>query len=287
MSKPGTRTLVGVTQDGNEIALYSGRGFYVDRPGHDKTIDPNMSRPLSARISVEAAVNLALKGHAYLSRPDGEFESLVISRIELTEEQRAELKERLRIGLATLVSVRESGNVDMRSPAGSLTSVWRTARDLEMVAPRAPLPWDETFMAIAETMKLRSKDPSTQVGAVFVTPDNRIMSLGYNGMPSGFDDESMSWSREADEPLNTKRPYVIHAEMNAILNTRGAVQDLRGATLYVTHYPCSECAKHMLQAGIRRVVYARPYLSAVGQTDVSARLFELGDVEVQLLVPSP
>lgn len=283
MSKPGTRTLVGVTKDGHEIASYSGRGLYVDQPGRDTTIDPKIGRPLSSRLRMEEAVELALEGRAYLSRVDGGFESMVMNRLPLTPGRRTDLRRRIRLGAAVMVGVDDDGSVFERRPSGSLVSHWRTAHELEMVTPRVPLPWDDTFLAIAETMKLRSKDPNTQVGAVFVATDKRVLSMGYNGMPSGFDDENMPWDRQADDPLNTKYPYAIHAEMNAILNIRGSVQELRGATLYVTHYPCSECAKYLVQAGIKRVVFARPYLSAIGQTDHSERLFELGEVEVQLL----
>ncbi len=107
--------------------------------------------------------------------------------------------------------------------------------------------WDEYFMGIALLTAMRSKDPSSQVGACIVSPENKILSLGYNGMPIGCDDDAMPWEREGD-PLNTKYMYVCHAELNAILNS--AHNNLKGARVYVTLFPCNECTKAIIQSGI-------------------------------------
>ncbi len=112
--------------------------------------------------------------------------------------------------------------------------------------------WDEYFMGIALLTAMRSKDPSSQVGACIVSPENKILSLGYNGMPIGCDDDAMPWDREGD-PLDTKYMYVCHAELNAILNS--AHNNLKGARVYVTLFPCNECAKAIIQSGISEVVY--------------------------------
>ena len=109
--------------------------------------------------------------------------------------------------------------------------------------------WDEYFMAIAKLSAMRSKDPNTQVGACIVSDDNRILSIGYNGATNGFDDERFPWSREG-ENLNTKYPYVCHAEMNAILQCAKFGASTDGASLYVTDFPCLQCTKSLLQAGI-------------------------------------
>ena len=114
--------------------------------------------------------------------------------------------------------------------------------------------WDEYFMSIAKLSAMRSKDPNTQVGACIVSNDNRILSIGYNGAPNGFDDEKFPWGREGDK-LNTKYPYVCHAELNAILNYRGSKKDLESAKIYVDLFPCNECAKVIIQSGIREVIY--------------------------------
>ena len=111
--------------------------------------------------------------------------------------------------------------------------------------------WDEYFMGIAHLSKERSKDPSTQVGACIVDKDNRIISIGYNGTPNGIDDKDFPWAREGN-PLETKYLYVCHGELNAIMNSGG--RDLRGATIYVTLFPCNECTKLIIQSGIKRVV---------------------------------
>lgn len=118
------------------------------------------------------------------------------------------------------------------------------------VKRRDYISWDEYFMGIAMLSAMRSKDPNSQVGACIVR-DNKILSLGYNGMPIGCDDDIMPWGREGNE-LETKYMYVCHSELNAILN---AGKDLHGSTMYVTLFPCNECAKAIIQSGIKRIVY--------------------------------
>ena len=109
--------------------------------------------------------------------------------------------------------------------------------------------WDEFFMRVAFAAKLRSKDPNTQVGACIADTDHRILSVGYNGTPHAITDEAFPWG-DSDDPLNDKHSYVIHAEANAILNFRGSLKDMQGATVYVTLFPCHECAKLLVQAGV-------------------------------------
>lgn len=117
------------------------------------------------------------------------------------------------------------------------------------------LSWDETFMLSAVVSSGRSKDPSSQVGACIVGENNRILSLGYNGAPNVWNDKDFPWEREAEDNVHTKYPYVIHAEMNALLNYKGDNKDLVGSTVYVTMFPCSNCAKSLAQAGVKRIVY--------------------------------
>ena len=112
--------------------------------------------------------------------------------------------------------------------------------------------WDEYFMGVAMLAARRSKDPSTQVGACIVSQDNIIISTGYNGMPKGCSDDEFPWERSGAEN-ETKYPYVVHAELNAILNANG--RDLRGSKLYVALFPCNECAKAIIQSGVKEVVY--------------------------------
>lgn len=112
--------------------------------------------------------------------------------------------------------------------------------------------WDEYFMGIARMSSLRSKDPNTQVGACIVSDDNKILSMGYNGLPRGCSDDEFPWSREGD-PLDNKYMYTAHSELNAILNYRGGSLD--NAKMYVTLFPCNECAKAIIQAGIKTIVY--------------------------------
>jgi len=114
--------------------------------------------------------------------------------------------------------------------------------------------WDEFFMSIAILSAKRSKDPSTQVGACIVSKDNRVLSIGYNGAPNGFNDDRFPWDREGN-PLETKYLYVVHAERNAILNFRGSRKDLEDSKIYVDLFPCNECAKEIIQAGIKEIIY--------------------------------
>ncbi|MBP3271683.1 MAG: dCMP deaminase family protein [Ruminococcus sp.] len=111
--------------------------------------------------------------------------------------------------------------------------------------------WDEYFMGIALLSAQRSKDSNTQVGACIVSDENKILTVGYNGMPTGCNDDDMPWEREGAK-LNTKYPFVCHAELNAILNSGTS---LKGSRLYVTLFPCNECAKAIIQSGIREIVY--------------------------------
>ena len=112
--------------------------------------------------------------------------------------------------------------------------------------------WDSYFMGVAMLSARRSKDPNTQVGACIVSQDNKILSLGYNGAPNGYDDDHMPWDREGDF-INTKYAYVCHAELNAILNNKGS--KLEGARIYVDLFPCNECAKAIIQSGIKEIIY--------------------------------
>ena len=145
------------------------------------------------------------------------------------------------------------------------------------------LKWDEYFMAIAKLSAMRSKDPSTQVGAAIESEDNRIMSIGYNGAPNGFNDEDFPWEREGDA-LNTKYMYVVHAERNAILNYRGSKKDLENAKIYVDLFPCNECAKEIIQAGIKEVIYlSDTFKSGSEMVIASKRLFDTCGVKYRKL----
>ncbi len=112
--------------------------------------------------------------------------------------------------------------------------------------------WDEYFMGVALLSAKRSKDPSTQVGACIVNEDKRIIAIGYNGFPRGCSDDVFPWGKTDENPLNNKYPYVVHAEANAILNS---TTSLKNSTLYVTLFPCNECAKLLIQSGIKHIVY--------------------------------
>ncbi len=139
------------------------------------------------------------------------------------------------------------------------------------------LSWDEYFMGIAMLSSYRSKDPNTQVGACIVNDKNRIMSVGYNGFPAGCSDDEFPWERSGDD-YETKYPYVCHAELNAILNNRGA--NLEGCRIYVALFPCNECAKAIIQSGIKEVVYLSDKYADTMGTRASKRMFNAAGVKL-------
>ncbi len=138
--------------------------------------------------------------------------------------------------------------------------------------------WDEYFMGVAELSAMRSKDPNTQVGCCIVSADNKILSMGYNGLPIGCSDDEFPWNREnADEdPYNAKYLYVAHSELNAILNYRGG--SLEGSKLYVTMFPCNECAKAIIQSGIKTIIYGRDKYADTPGVRASKRMLNAAGV---------
>ena len=138
--------------------------------------------------------------------------------------------------------------------------------------------WDEYFMGVALLAAMRSKDPSTQVGCCIVDAENRILSTGYNGFPAGCSDDEFPWDREGEE---TKYPYVVHAELNAILNARG--KNLFGARLYVALFPCNECAKAIIQSGISEVIYLSDKYATTASTLASKRMLASAGVKLRRL----
>lgn len=141
------------------------------------------------------------------------------------------------------------------------------------------LAWDEYFMGIALLSAKRSKDPVTQVGACIVNRDNRVVGIGYNGFPKGCSDDILPWEREG-KFLDTKYPYVVHAEQNAILNS---TEKLLDCTIYVGLYPCHECAKSIIQSGISEVVYLSDKYNGTDSNIASKKLFEMSGVKTRKL----
>jgi dCMP deaminase len=138
--------------------------------------------------------------------------------------------------------------------------------------------WDDHHMLQALVTSMRSPDPSTQVGAYIVDTNNRPLGSGYNGLPKGIHPHQISWEREAESPLDTKYPYILHAERNAIHN---ATRKLEGGALYVTLYPCNECALDIIQKGIRKVVYLDNKYEDEWFTKAAAWMFDQVDIEVR------
>lgn len=138
--------------------------------------------------------------------------------------------------------------------------------------------WDEYFMGVAILASQRSKDPNTQVGACIVNDDNKIMSVGYNGFPRGCSDDEFPWEREGGKESETKYPYVCHAELNAILNAGG--NDLKGCRIYVALFPCNECAKAIIQCGIKEVIYISDKYSQTDLVHASKRMLQCAGVKL-------
>lgn len=135
--------------------------------------------------------------------------------------------------------------------------------------------WDEYFMGVAMLSGKRSKDPNTQVGSCIVSADNKILSMGYNGLPRGCSDDEFPWEREG-QALDTKYIYTVHSELNAILNYSGG--SLEGAKLYVSLFPCNECAKAIIQAGIKEVIYACDKYADTDSVMASKHMFDCAGV---------
>ena len=136
--------------------------------------------------------------------------------------------------------------------------------------------WDEYFMGVAMLSAMRSKDPNTQVGACIVSPEHKILSMGYNGFPSGCSDDEFTWEREGED---NKYFYSTHSELNAILNYRGG--SLEGASIFVTLFPCNECAKAIIQAGIKEVVYADDKYSMTASVIASKKMLNAAGIKLR------
>jgi dCMP deaminase len=145
------------------------------------------------------------------------------------------------------------------------------------------LSWDDYFMAVALLSAQRSKDPNTQVGACIVNGQKRIVGVGYNGFPTGCSDDTLPWSRDGDF-LDTKYPYVCHAELNAILNS--VPGNLTGCIIYTALFPCNECTKVVIQAGIREVVYLSDKYADTDSVRASRRMLDQARVAYRRLVPT-
>jgi len=142
------------------------------------------------------------------------------------------------------------------------------------------LKWDEYFMGVAELSAQRSKDPKAQVGCCIVNPDNKhILSIGYNGLPYGFNDDEFSWEK-SDNFLESKLSYVVHAEANAILNAK---QDLTGSEVYVTMFPCNECAKLLAQSRVKKVIYQDNHFLYKETGQVSKIILEKAGIELHYM----
>ncbi len=144
--------------------------------------------------------------------------------------------------------------------------------------------WDDYFMGVAQLSAHRSKDPNTQVGACIVNSRKRIIGIGYNGFPAGCSDDELPWDRQGDF-LNTKYPYVCHAEMNAITNSSNK-PDLEGACLYVSLFPCNDCAKLIIQVGIKEVVYLSDKYSSDPVFLAARKMFDMAKVKYRQLKPA-
>ena len=145
------------------------------------------------------------------------------------------------------------------------------------------LSWDQYFMGVALLSAKRSKEPSTQVGACIVNEDKRIIGIGYNGFPRGCSDDVFPWGKGDLNKLNTKYPYVVHAEQNAILNARG--KNLEGCRIYVNLFPCHDCARNIIQSGIKKVYYLEDKYKDTDSIKASKFMFEKAKVECIRLKP--
>ncbi|WP_338984592.1 dCMP deaminase family protein [Spiroplasma endosymbiont of Diplazon laetatorius] len=135
--------------------------------------------------------------------------------------------------------------------------------------------WDTYFLAMVQLNAMRSKDPSTQVGCVIVNDLKQVVSTGYNGLPRGLDDNNYPWSREG-ELEDTKYPYIVHAELNAILSSKDSV---RGCEIYTSLFPCNECTKSIIQSGIKRIIYSSDKYDETVENKIAKKMLKEANVE--------
>ncbi|ETN81874.1 cytidine and deoxycytidylate deaminase zinc-binding region [Necator americanus] len=139
------------------------------------------------------------------------------------------------------------------------------------------LSWEDYFMAIAKLASMRSKDPATQVGCAIVNRDNKVVGTGYNGFPVGISDDDLPWTKGSPDPLENKHTYVVHAEVNAILNK--SMNNVEGCTMYTTLLPCNECAKLIIQSRLSEVVFLHDCPTGSWTYDATRKMFELAGIK--------
>ena len=142
--------------------------------------------------------------------------------------------------------------------------------------------WTEYFMGVAKLSAFRSKDPNTQVGACIVSPENKIVGVGYNGLPWGCDDKEFPWEVREGDLYDTKYPYVVHAELNAILNSIG---NLKGCRIYVSLFPCHECVKAIIQSGISEIIFEDDKYSGTDSDRAAKRMLDAAGVKYTKVPP--
>ncbi|XP_030836349.1 deoxycytidylate deaminase-like isoform X1 [Strongylocentrotus purpuratus] len=178
----------------------------------------------------------------------------------------------------TLKSKSADVNQNEKSEPSSNTTSGQATKRLDYLA------WEDYFMSVAFLSAQRSKDPSSQVGACIVNEEKKIVGIGYNGMPNGCNDDVLPWSRDSEDWLETKYPYVCHAELNAIMNKNSA--DVKGCTMYVALFPCNECAKVIIQSGIRKIVFLSDRYQEKDTIKASKRMFDYAGVTYSKFTPS-
>lgn len=141
--------------------------------------------------------------------------------------------------------------------------------------------WDQYFMGIVALSALRSKDPNTKVGACIVSKNKRIVGVGYNGFPYGCEDDEFPWQKQGNM-VDTKYPYVVHAELNAILNS---IKDLEGCTIYVSLFPCHECVKAIIQSGIKEIVYCDDKYKDTESDIAAKKMLTAAHIKIRKIAP--
>ncbi len=142
--------------------------------------------------------------------------------------------------------------------------------------------WDDYFMGVSILSAQRSKDPNTQVGACLVDRNNKIVGIGYNGFPRGCSDDELPWCRKAENINDTKYPYVVHSEVNAILNSTKKLHD---AKMYVALFPCNECSKIIIQSGVKEIIYLEDKYAETDSVKAAKRMFDMSGVKYRKLEP--
>ena len=261
------------------LAMIKEKKFIVDSLRHPGEIDVLMERDDFFLVAVDAPIKLRYERVQKRKRAGDRisFEEFRDNEKKQMEGKGADIQLGKCIRMSKRIIINDSNIDDLNKKVDKLIN------DIEKIAVKNSdkkrkdyISWNDYFMGVAKLSALRSKDPNTQVGACIVNEKNKIVGIGYNGFPIGCSDDKLPWARKAKNELDTKYPYVAHAELNAILNS---TTNLHGCRIYVALFPCNECAKLIIQSGIKEVIYLSDKYAKTNSNKAAKKMFDMSGVK--------